>query len=310
MKTAVVTGGSGFIGSHLCQVLLEEGSKVIAVDSLVTGSRANISGLLGNENFSFIEHDITVPLEIDSGVDRVYNLASPASPIDFPRIPLEILAVNSLGTKNMLELALEKKARLLEASTSEVYGQPLEHPQREAYFGNVNTIGERSCYDEGKRFAEALVSAYARAKKSDVRVARIFNTYGPRMRKNDGRVVPNFIMQALQNKPITVYGNGKQTRSFCFVSDLVSGLMKLMESNYTKPVNLGNPSETTVLELAEKVKEIAGSSSRIAFKELPEDDPTRRKPDISVALRELNWKPKVKLDSGLEKTIEWFKAGN
>jgi len=308
MKTVVVTGGSGFIGSHLCAALLEKGNRVIAVDNLVTGSKANIAELLGNGNFSLVEHDITAPLQVDERVDRIYNLASPASPIDFSRIPLEILAVNSLGTKNMLDLALEKKARFLQASTSEVYGQPLEHPQKETYFGNVNPIGERSCYDEGKRFAEALVTAYAKKKGVEARIARIFNTYGPKMRQDDGRVVPNFIMQALQNKPITVYGSGKQTRSFCFVSDLVSGLIKLMESDYRLPVNLGNPNEVTILQLAEKIKGLCNSKSKIAFRKLPGDDPAKRRPGIAIAVNRLHWQPKVSLDSGLQKAIEWFES--
>ncbi len=308
MKTVVVAGGAGFIGSNLCKTLLGQGHKVVCVDSFVTGNKTNLEEVFYEKNFSLIAHDITEPLQFKGPVDQVYDMASPASPIDFPKIPIEILLTASVGVKNLLEFALEKKATLLHASTSEVYGNPLEHPQKESYWGNVNPIGERSCYDEGKRFAEALMTAYKKKKGSDTRVARIFNTYGPKMRADDGRVVPNFIMQALAGKPLTVYGKGSQTRSFCFVSDLVSGLAKLMGSSCTEPVNLGNPNEMTILELAEKVVELTGSKSRIEFKPLPKDDPTKRQPDISRAKKELSWKPKVSLEEGLKKTIEYFKS--
>ena len=307
MKTAVVTGGAGFIGSHLCEALLGRGMRVVCVDSFLTGQRENIAHLMREKNFSLLEQDITVPFEIEGGVDFVYNLASPASPMDFAKMPVEIMLVNSIGTKNMLDIALAKKARFLEASTSEVYGQPLEHPQKESYWGNVNSIGMRSCYDEGKRFSEALAMAFARNKGVDVRIARIFNTYGPRMRLDDGRVTPNFITQALAGKPLTVYGDGKQTRSFCFVSDLVAGLIKLMESDYSGPVNLGNPQEITVKQFAEAVLRISKSNSVLSFKKLPQDDPERRKPDISIAKKELGWEPKVSLEEGLVKTIDWFR---
>lgn len=302
----VVTGGAGFIGSHLCEFLLQKGGKVICIDNLVTGRRENIAEIEKNENFVFLEKDISEKLEIDEKINQIYNLASPASPVDFPKIPIEILAVNSLGTKNMLELAVKNKARLLEASTSEVYGNPLEHPQKEAYWGNVNPNGERSCYDEGKRFSEALCFAYLRKKGVEIRIARIFNTYGPNMRPDDGRVVSNFITQAMEGKPLTVYGKGKQTRSFCYVSDMVSGLYSLMNSGFTGPVNIGNPGEFTVLELAEKVKELTNSNSEIEFKGLPKDDPAKRRPDISLAKEKLGWEPKVSLDEGLKKTIGYF----
>lgn len=303
----VVTGGAGFIGSHLCETLLGDGNRVICVDNFATGRKENIRHLVAQKNFSLVEHDMTEPLKIDESIDQVYNLASPASPADFAKIPLQILMVNSVGTKNMLELAAEKNARFLQASTSEVYGDPLQHPQRETYFGNVNSIGARGCYDEGKRFAEALVMAYNRKMNLQTRIGRIFNTYGPRMRHDDGRAVPAFINAALQNKPITVFGSGKQTRSFCYVSDLVQGLVKLMNSGYSFPVNLGNPKEITVLQLAKEIKKISGSASEIVFSKKMQDDPCRRKPDIAVAKRQLGWKPAVSLDAGLLKTIEWFK---
>ena len=308
MKTIVVAGGAGFIGSHLCERLLKDGERVICVDSFVTGSKENVEALMENENFNLLEHDITKPLEVEGKIDQIYNMASPASPIDFPRIPIEILLTSSLGLKNLLDLAIEKKARILQASTSEVYGNPLEHPQKETYFGNVNTIGARSCYDEGKRFAEALIMAYVRKKELEARIVRIFNTYGPRMRPDDGRVLPNFINQALEGKPLTVYGDGSQTRSFCFVSDEVDGLVKLMNSGYTMPCNVGNPNEMTIKALAELVIKTIGSKSELAFKPLPGDDPAKRKPDISNAKKELGWEPKVSLEEGLEQTIEFFKG--
>lgn len=307
MKTIVVTGGAGFIGSHLCEALLKEGNKVICIDNFVTGSKENIAPFLKNQDFSLIEHDITQPLRVEGKVDQVYNMASPASPVDFPRIPIEILLTGSLGLKNVLDLATEKRARVLQASTSEVYGQPLEHPQKESYWGNVNSIGERSCYDESKRFAEAMIMAYQRKKDLETRIVRIFNTYGPRMRPCDGRVIPNFVMQALSGKDLTIYGDGNQTRSFCFVSDLVEGIIKLMNSDYALPVNLGNPKEMTVKELAEALIKIVGSESKLVSKELPKDDPSKRRPDIGVAKQQLGWEPKVSLEAGLGETIEWFK---
>ncbi len=303
----VVSGGAGFIGSHLCERLLKEGNRVICIDNFVTGRKENVQHLLQDEKFSLVEQDITKPFSLDEKVEQVYNMASPASPVDFAKIPLEILAVNSVGTRNMLDLASLNKARFLESSTSEVYGEPLEHPQKETYWGNVNSIGERSCYDEGKRFSEALVMAYAREKELETRIVRIFNTFGPRMRKDDGRAIPNFVSQALEGKPLTVYGKGKQTRSFCFVSDQVDGQIKLMNSGYGLPVNVGNPVEITILELAEKVIELVESKSKIDFKPLPKDDPTRRMPDISLAKKEIGWQPKVKWEDGLKQTIDWFK---
>jgi len=308
MKTVVVTGGAGFIGSHLCERLLKQGNKVICVDNFVTGRKENVNHLAKDKNFSLVEHDLVKPLEIEAKIDCLFNLASPASPIDFAKIPVEILMVNSLGVKNALDFCLENRARFLQASTSEVYGNALEHPQKETYFGNVNPIGERSCYDEGKRFAEALAMAYARKHGLEARIARIFNTFGPRMRSDDGRVVPNFIMQALSQKPLTVYGSGNQTRSFCFVDDLVDGLVRLMESDYSKPVNLGNPNEISVKEFAELVLRLSGSRSKLVFRELPEDDPVRRKPDISVAKRVLGWQPRVGLEDGLRETVKFFKG--
>jgi len=306
MKTVVVAGGAGFIGSHLCETLLGGGNKVICIDNFVTGAKKNIEALLSGKNFSLVEHDITQPLKIAEPVGQVYNMASPASPIDFSKIPVEILMTGSLGVKNLLDFSLEKNARFLQASTSEVYGNPLEHPQKESYWGNVNPNGERSCYDESKRFAEALVMAYKRTKGLDARIVRIFNTFGPRMRPDDGRVIPNFITQALAGKPLTVYGSGNQTRSFCFVADMVDGIIKLMNSGYSSPVNIGNPNEMTIRQLAETIVEITKSKSEIAFKELPKDDPSRRQPDISLAKKELDWNPKTGLRQGLEKTIEWF----
>lgn len=306
-KTIVVTGGSGFIGSHLCEFLLNKGNRVICIDNLLTGSKENVKHLISNKNFHFIEQDVTENVYISEKVDRIFHLASPASPVDYAEKPLETMMVNSAGTKEMLDLAKRKNARFLLASTSEVYGDPKVHPQKETYWGNVNPIGPRACYDEAKRFSEALTMTYRRKFGVKTRIARIFNTYGPRMRKNDGRIVPNFISQALRDEHLTVYGKGRQTRSFCFVSDLIEGLNKLMNSNYDLPVNLGNPEELTVLDFAKKIIRLSGSESGIVFRELPEDDPKQRKPDISVAKKHLNWKPKVRVEEGLKKTIEWFK---
>ncbi len=309
MKTSLITGGAGFIGSHLSDALLTLGHKVICVDNLLTGSEKNIEDAKKNPNFSFINQDITQGTP-DVDADYVFNLASPASPADFKNLAEEIALVNSLGTINMLKFAKEKGARYLEASTSEVYGDPKEHPQKETYFGNVNPNGVRSCYDESKRFAEAMTMVYVRKYDLDARIVRVFNTYGPRMRKDDGRVVSNFINQALGNTPVTVYGKGDQTRSFCFVSDLVDGLMNVMFGDGLKGevFNLGNPEEYTVLDLANKIKAMTGSSSEIVFSDLPEDDPTQRRPDITKIKEKLGWEPKVPVDEGLKKTIEYYKG--
>ncbi len=307
-KPILVTGAAGFIGSHLCDFLLEKGESVIGIDNFLTGSRENIKHLRAEPNFSFIEHDITKPLKVGEHISQLYNLACPASPVDYQKLPIETLAVCSAGVKNMLELAVENSAAFLQASTSEVYGDPEQHPQREEYWGNVNPIGIRSCYDEGKRFAEALVMAYNRKLRADTRIVRIFNTYGPRMRRSDGRVVSNFIVQALEGKQLTVYGKGNQTRSFCYVSDMVKGLHAAMNSKEHMPINIGNPAESTILELAKIVKKLAGSKSEIIFKPLPADDPAKRKPDISKAKRILKWQPRIRLEEGLEKTVEYFRA--
>ena len=308
MKTVLITGGAGFIGSHLCDFLIKKGFFVICVDNLITGGEKNIKHLEDkNSQFEFIYHDITKPIKIDGKIDYVLHFASPASPIDYQKIPIQTLKVGSLGTHNTLGLALAKKAKYMLASTSEVYGDPKVNPQKEDYWGNVNPVGPRGCYDESKRFAEALTMAYHRIHNVDTRIARIFNTFGERMRKDDGRVVPNFINQALANKAITVYGDGSQTRSFCYIVDLVDGIYKLMESNTNDPVNLGNPDEHTISQFADMIKELTGSRSEIVFKKLPVDDPHVRCPDISKAKKELGWEPKIKLKGGLSKTVEWFK---
>lgn len=309
MKTCVVTGGAGFIGSWLCESLLSEGFRVICVDNLVTGRKENISHLDGKEGFSFTEDDVSKGLATEGQADFLFHLASPASPVDYQKLPIETMMANSLGTLNALRLASDKGARILIASTSEVYGDPREHPQREDQWGNVNPIGPRSCYDESKRFAEALTMSFRQVHGLDVRIARIFNTYGPRMRANDGRAVPNFVTQALGGKPITVYGDGKQTRSFCFVSDMVEGLKRFMftEGISGEVINMGNPDEYSIMEVARKIRTMTGSDSEIVFSDLPRDDPTRRKPDISKAREKLGWKPGVPFEEGLEKTIEWFR---
>ncbi len=308
MKTIIVTGGAGFLGSHLCEYLLNRGERVICVDNLLTGNIQNIEHLLENINFKFIEHDIIEPIYFENEkIDQIYNLACPASPIQYQINPVRTVKANTIGVINVLGIAKRHGARILQASTSEVYGDPLEHPQTEKYRGNVNTIGERACYDEGKRVAETLFFDYHREHGVEIRVARIFNTYGPRMYENDGRVVSNFIVQALKNEPITIYGDGKQTRSFCYVSDLIEGLVKLMnKENFTGPVNIGNPGEFTMLELADLVIKMTGSKSELVFKELPQDDPKKRKPEISLAKKELEWEPKVDLQEGLKKTVEYF----
>ncbi len=304
----LVTGGTGFIGSHLCGYLLDNGHEVICMDNLLTGSKDNISHLLSNKNFEFINHDVTEFITIDGPLDYIFHLASPASPVDYLELPIQTLKVGSLGTHNALGLAKAKNARFLLASTSEVYGDPQVHPQSESYWGNVNCIGPRGVYDEAKRFAEALTLAYHRTHGIDTRIARIFNTFGEKMRMNDGRVVPNFMTQALKGEPITVYGDGSQTRSFCYISDMVTGLYNLMLSSEIEPVNLGNPEEMSIIDFANRIKKLAGSDSEIVFKDLPIDDPKTRQPDITKARRVLGWEPRVSLDEGLKKTMEWFRV--
>ncbi|HEY3273007.1 MAG TPA: UDP-glucuronic acid decarboxylase family protein [Methanocella sp.] len=309
MKTSLVAGGSGFIGSHLCEYLLGKGERVIAVDNLGSGRKDNVAHLTDNDNFTLIKHDVREPLQVDGKIDFVYNLASRASPVDFTTEPVEIMMTNSLGTFNLINLALEKKASFLMASTSECYGDPEVSPQPETYWGHVNPNGPRSCYDESKRFSEALTMTYVRYHGLDGRIIRIFNTYGPRMRLDDGRVVPNFVTQALTGKPMTVYGDGSQTRSFCYVSDLVRGIYLMMQKDTKgEVVNLGNPTEMTVLDFAEKIKAITDSKSEIVYCPMPENDPLQRRPDIGKANRLLGWGPEVGLDEGLEKTIGWFMA--
>ncbi len=307
MKTVAVTGGAGFIGSHLIDNLLERGNVVLCIDNLITGNRENIKHHINNENFEFIYYDVSKPFYTDIEIDFVFHFASPASPIDYQKYPIQTLKVGGLGTHNMLGLCKEHNAGFLLASTSEVYGDPLIHPQTEEYWGNVNPIGPRGVYDEAKRFAEAITMAYYRYHGLDTRIVRIFNTFGPRMRKNDGRVVPAFVNQALLNEPLTVFGDGSQTRSFCFVQDLVEGLLKFMETDEHDPINLGNPKEMTILEFAELVIKLTGSQSDIIFQKLPVDDPKIRQPNIARAKAILNWEPKVTLEDGLKKTIEYFK---
>jgi dTDP-glucose 4,6-dehydratase len=307
-KTAVVTGGSGFLGSHLSDRLLAEGYSVIAVDNLVTGNLANIEHLKNEPRFSFIQADVSNYINIPGQVDIVFHFASPASPIDYLELPIQTLKVGSLGTHNSLGLAKAKGARYLLASTSECYGDPLVHPQTEDYWGNVNPIGPRGVYDEAKRFAEAMTMAYHRTHKIDSKIVRIFNTYGPRMRLRDGRVVPAFVSQALKGEPLTVFGNGEQTRSFCFYSDLIDGIYRLSQSDFHEPVNIGNPVELTIKEFAERIIRITGTQSAIEYKPLPVDDPKQRRPDISRAKKLLGWEPKVDLETGLTETIAWFKG--
>ena len=310
MKTIVITGGAGFLGSHLCEFLVEKGDYVICVDNLFTGKRENIKHLENKELFEFIDHDIIEPLYLDDKkIDQIYNLACPASPIHYQINPVKTVKANTVGVINVLGLAKKHKARILQASTSEIYGDPLEHPQTESYRGNVNTIGPRACYDEGKRVAETLFFDYHREHNVDIRVARIFNTYGPRMYEKDGRVVSNFIVQALRNEPITIYGDGSQTRSFCFVKDLINGLYKLMnKEKFTGPVNIGNPGEFSMIDLANTVIKLTGSKSEIVYRKLPEDDPKKRKPDITLAKKMLKWEPKVELEEGLKSTIKYFRT--
>ena len=315
-KIILVTGGAGFIGSHLCEYLLNlpagkagQGHKVICLDNFFTGSKSNIKHLLKNKNFKVIEHDIIEPFYVKSKIDQIYNLACPASPIHYQFNAIRTIKANTIGMINVLGFAKKHQARILQASTSEVYGDPLEHPQKESYRGNVSTIGPRACYDEGKRVAETLMFDYRRAWGIEIKVARIFNTYGPRMAKDDGRVVSNFIVQALKNKPITIYGKGNQTRSFCYVSELVEGLVKLMNSHadFTGPVNLGNPGEFTIKELAEKIIKLTGGKNKLVYRPLPVDDPKQRKPDITLAKRKLKWQPRLRLENGLRETVKYFK---
>ncbi len=304
---SIVTGGAGFLGSHLCDRLLAEGHQVIAMDNLITGSVANIEHLAGVRSFKFICHDVTEYIFYPGPVDFVFHFASPASPNDYLEYPIQTLKVGALGTHKALGLARAKKARFILASTSEVYGDPLVHPQPETYWGNVNPIGPRGVYDEAKRFAEAMTMAYHRAHGVDTKIARIFNTYGPRMRPRDGRVVPSFITQALKGEPLTVYGDGRQTRSFCYVDDLVEGVYRLALSDCHDPVNLGNPQEMTVLEIAEKIRQLCGSNSPIEFRPLPVDDPRVRQPDITRARTLLGWEPRTSLEEGLKRTVDYFR---
>jgi UDP-glucuronate decarboxylase len=305
-KRVLVTGGAGFLGSHLCERLLNDGCEVLCADNFYTGSKRNIEYLFGNPYFELLRHDITFPLYVE--VDEIYNLACPASPIHYQNDPVQTTKVNVHGSINMLGLAKRIRARILQASTSEVYGDPAVHPQPETYLGNVNCIGPRSCYDEGKRCAETLFFDYLRQHKLKIKVARIFNTYGPRMHLNDGRVVSNFIVQALRGKPLTIFGDGTQTRSFCYVDDLIEGLIRLMNTSddVTGPINLGKPGEFTILELAEKVIELSNSKSEIVYKKLPADDPKQRRPDITQARKFLEWEPEIELEEGLKRTIDYF----
>lgn len=306
MTRVLVTGGAGFLGSHLCDRLINDGNEVLCVDNLFTGSKENIRHLMNHPNFEFLRHDVIEPLYVE--VDQIYNLACPASPPHYQWDPIKTAQTSVLGAMNMLGLAKRTKARILQASTSEVYGDPEVHPQPESYWGHVNTIGIRSCYDEGKRMAETLFSDYHRVHGVDTRIIRIFNTYGPRMNPHDGRVVSNFIVQALKGEDITIYGDGTQTRSFCYVDDLIEGIVRMMNNEeFLGPVNLGNPGEFTMIELAQKVIELTDSASKIVYRPLPSDDPTQRKPMIDLAKEKLNWEPKIVLDEGLQKTIEYFK---
>jgi len=309
MKNIIVTGGAGFLGSHLCEYLIKKGEKVICIDNLFTGNLKNLENIKDHPNFEFIQHDIIDPIFFEGReIDQIYNLACPASPIQYQINPVRTIKANTIGVINVLGIAKKHKARIFQASTSEVYGDPLEHPQTESYRGNVNTIGERACYDEGKRVAETLFFDYHREHGVEIRVARIFNTYGPRMYENDGRVVSNFIVQALNNKPITIYGTGEQTRSFCYVDDLIEAIYRIMnKENITGPINIGNPDEFTMIKLADKVIKITGSKSKIVFEKLPSDDPKKRKPDISLAKEIIEWEPKVNLDEGLVQTVKYFK---
>ena len=307
METAVVTGGAGFLGSHLCDKLLNEGIRVICLDNLITGNTINTSHLSESENFIFLNYDVTNYIDIPGSIDYILHFASPASPSDYLKFPIQTLKVGSLGTHKVLGLAKDKKARLLLASSSEIYGDPEVNPQNENYRGNVNPVSLRGVYDEAKRFAEAITMAYHRYHNVDTRIARIFNTFGPRMRVDDGRAIPNFIMQALRDEPLTIYGDGSQTRSFCYISDMIEGLFKLLMSSETDPVNIGNPEEITVNAIADEILKLTGSKSKLVFRELPENDPKVRRPDISKAKIKLGWQPKVKREEGLKITIDYFK---
>jgi|SRR3989338_3567812 len=316
IQTILITGGAGFIGSHLCEHLVNRGETIVCVDNLGSGKRENIRHMEEKKNFVFIYFDVTDSLEKlekeltqkkIGKIDQIYHLASRASPIDYQTYPVETALANSLGLNNMIKLSMKHDATILFSSTSEAYGQPKVHPQPEEYWGNVNPVGIRSCYDESKRFGEALMMAYYRGHNAKIKIVRIFNTYGPKMRKDDGRVIPNFIQQALNNESITIYGDGTQTRSFCYVSDLIDGLVRMMNSKEIGPKNLGNPHEMTILECANNIIKISGSASKIIFKSLPEDDPTKRQPDISAARMMLGWEPKVNFEEGIKKTIEWFR---
>jgi dTDP-glucose 4,6-dehydratase len=309
-KTALITGGAGFLGSYLCDRFLKEGHKVICMDNLITGNLANISHLENNPNFRFIKHNVSEYIDLKDDIDIILHFASPASPIDYLMHPIPTLKVGSLGTHNALGVAKAKKAKFLLASTSEIYGDPKINPQLESYYGNVNCVGPRGVYDEAKRFAEAMTMAYHKVHSLDTKIVRIFNTYGPRMRRNDGRVIPNFITQALKNEHITVYGRGSQTRSLCFVTDLIEGVYLLSQSDIHDPVNIGNPSELKIIDLAKLIIKFTNSKSRIIYNPLPLDDPKRRQPDITRAKKLLNWSPKIDLEKGLKETIEWFRASS
>ena len=307
-KTVLITGAAGFLGSHLCDYFLLKNYKVIGIDNFITGSPKNLSHLRSNSDFDFREIDITHDFKIDNTIDYILHFASPASPIDYLQIPLETLRVGSLGTENILKVALKNKARILIASTSEVYGDPLEHPQKEEYCGNVDPVGPRGVYDEAKRFQEALTTAYHTYHGLDIRIARIFNTYGSRMRVNDGRAIPAFMGQVLRNESLTVFGDGSQTRSFCYIDDMVEGIYKLLHSNYTKPINLGNPEEISLIDFANEIIFLGGNNNKVIYKPLPVNDPIRRKPDITKAMNILNWKPVVSRKKGLENTFNYFKT--
>jgi len=306
MKIALITGGAGFLGSHLCERFLEAGYRIICMDNLITGSLSNIAQFEKNPNFKFIKHDVSKYIDIDGQIDIVLHFASPASPIDYLNYPIQTLKVGSLGTHNAIGVAKAKKAAFLLASTSEVYGDPKVHPQPEHYYGHVNCIGPRGVYDEAKRFAEAITMAYHKVHKVDTKIVRIFNTFGPMMRKDDGRAIPNFIGQALKNEPITVYGKGNQTRSFCFVSDLIQGIYLLSQSDFHEPVNIGNPVELKIIDLAKIIIKLSKSKSKIIYKSLPEDDPKVRQPDIARARKLLKWRPRIDLEQGLKETVKWF----
>jgi dTDP-glucose 4,6-dehydratase len=307
LPRTVVTGAAGFIGSHLCEALLGRGHSVVGIDNLITGDMANVAHL-HDQDFQFIRHDVTQFIDVDGPVDAVLHWASPASPIDYLMLPIQTLKVGALGTHNALGLAMAKRARFVLASTSEIYGDPLEHPQRETYWGNVNPIGPRGVYDEAKRFAEAMTLAYHRAHRVDTKIVRIFNTYGPRMRLRDGRAVPAFMSQALRNEDLTVFGDGTQTRSFCYITDLVDGILRLMDSDTNEPVNIGNPNEVTIEQIARAIIALVGATSRIVYRPLPVDDPKQRQPDITRARTRLGWEPRVSLEAGLQQTVDYFKT--